>query len=50
MLKVRGEAKGEAKASRNIALRLLQSGIAVEQIADATGLSVEEVRQLRCVQ
>ena len=45
-----GEAKGKAEASRDIALRMLQRGATVEQIADDTGLSVEDVRQLCCVQ
>ena len=41
-----GEAKGEAKAIRDIAMRLFQRGVSAEQIAEDTGLSVEEVREL----
>jgi len=43
----RGEARGEAKASRDIALRLLMNGIPLEQVVLCTGLSEEEVRALR---
>ena len=45
-----GMVKGKAEAIRDIALRMLQRGATVEQVADDTGLTVEEVRQLRCEQ
>ena len=41
-----GRAEGKVEERRDIALRLLQRGIAVEQIAEDTGLSVEEVQGL----
>ena len=45
-----GRAEGKAEERREIALRLLQDGLPVEQVARGTGLSVEEVMQLRPVQ
>ena len=46
----KGKAEGIVEACREIALRMLQRGATVEQVAEDTGLSVEEVRQLRCAQ
>ena len=43
-------AAGEVEERRDIALRFLRDGFSVEQIARGTGLTVEEVRQLRCEQ
>ena len=45
--KAEGISIGEAKASRDIALRLLMNGIPLEQVVLFTGLSEEEVRALR---
>ena len=45
-----GVVKGKAEERRDIALRMLQDGLSVEQVARVTGLPVEEVRQLRCDQ
>ena len=42
----KGIAKGKAEERRKIAMRLLQQDLSVEQIVDATGLTVEEVREL----
>jgi predicted transposase/invertase (TIGR01784 family) len=42
-----GEAKGEARKQREIALKLLKAGVAIEIIASTTGLSLETVQQLR---
>ena len=39
-------AEGKAEAIRDIALRMLQRGATVEQVAEDTGLPVEEVREL----
>ena len=41
-----GRAEGEAKANRKVASRLLKLGLAMEQIAEATGMPAEEVRKL----
>lgn len=40
-------AEGEAKKQREIAINLLQSGVAVDIIASATGLSIEGVQRLQ---
>ena len=42
----KGEAKGQAKERREIALRMLKRGASVEQVAEDTGLTVEEVQGL----
>ena len=42
-----GRAEGHAEESRSIALRLLEMGLAPEQIAKATTLSIEEINQLK---
>ena len=43
-----GRADGRNERSREIAMRLLQRGLAVEQIAKDTDLTVEDVRRLSC--
>ncbi|MBE6442220.1 MAG: hypothetical protein E7022_07845 [Desulfovibrio desulfuricans] len=43
-------AEGEARKAANIALKLLQCGIPTEQVAEDTGLAVEEVRKFRLEQ
>ncbi len=40
-------AKGDAKRSKETAVRLLAMGLSVEQIAQATSLTVEEVEELK---
>ena len=42
----KGEAKGAEKRSREIAKRLLDEGLPLDQIARGTGLSVEQLRVL----
>ncbi len=42
-----GLAEGEAKKSLEIAKKMLEMGLSVEQITEATGLSEEEVLKLR---
>ena len=44
--KTEGEAKGEAKKMIEIARNLLKMGIATEVVADATGLSPNEIKKL----
>lgn len=46
--KEEGRAEGELKAQRETALRLLNMGMELEDIAKATGLSGEELRKLQC--
>lgn len=43
---VKGESKGETKKAREVALKLLQAGMAIAQIAEVTGLAIEQVEQL----
>ena len=38
---------GRAEESRSIALRLLEMGLTIEQVAQATTLSIEEINQLK---
>ena len=38
---------GRAEESRSIALRLLEMGLTIEQVAQATMLSIEEINQLK---
>ena len=45
-----GRAEGEARKAANIASKLLQRGIPAEQVAEDTGLAIEEVRKLRLEQ
>ncbi|MBQ9407334.1 MAG: hypothetical protein IJU37_11450 [Desulfovibrio sp.] len=42
-----GKAEGEEKRSRDIAQRMLDGGLPLEQIATFTGLSVEQVQKLQ---
>lgn len=42
-----GEAKGLAEAANQIALNMLNSNIALDLIAQFTGLSLEQVQQLQ---
>ena len=42
-----GLAEGEAKKSLEIAKKMLEMGLSVEQITEATGLSEEEVLKLK---
>ena len=41
-----GRAEGRAEEKTDIAKRLLSLGLAAEQVADGTGLSIEEVKEL----
>ena len=41
-----GMAEGRAEEKTDIAKRLLSLGLAAEQVADGTGLSIEEVKEL----
>ncbi|TVP53460.1 MAG: hypothetical protein EA349_13620 [Halomonadaceae bacterium] len=43
----RGEARGEAKKSQQIALNLLKEGAEEAFVGKVTGLSLEQVRELR---
>ena len=43
----KGLEKGRAEESRSIALRLLEMGLTIEQVAQATTLSIEEINQLK---
>ena len=43
----KGEAKGKAEEKTRIALNMLHSGIAVDLIAQLTGLSLEQIQKLR---
>jgi len=42
-----GEARGVSKSNKATAVRLLAMGLSVEQIAQATSLTVEEVEELK---
>ena len=42
-----GERKGEKKAKIEIAQRLITMGLLIEQIAEASGLSVKEIEKLK---
>ena len=42
-----GLAEGEAKKSLEIAKKMLEMGLSVEQITEATGLSEEDVLKLK---
>ncbi len=44
--KAEGKAEGELNKSRNIAKNLLKMNMSLEQIAQATGLSIEEIQTL----
>ena len=41
-----GIAKGEKKASKKVALKLLAHNFPIEEIADITDLSIEEIKKL----
>ena len=43
----KGEAKGKAETTRKLAINLLRIGMNLEQIAEVTELSVEQVRALQ---
>ena len=43
----KGIAEGEAKEKTRIALNMLHSGIAIDLIAQLTGLSLEQIQKLR---
>ena len=43
----KGIAKGEAEEKTRIALNMLHSGIAIDLIAQLTGLSLEQIQKLR---
>jgi predicted transposase/invertase (TIGR01784 family) len=43
----KGLEQGRAEESRSIALRLLEMGLTIEQVAQATTLSIEEINQLK---
>ena len=43
----KGEAKGRAETTRKLAINLLRIGMNLEQIAEVTELSVEQVRALQ---
>ena len=45
--KEEGLAEGEAKKSLEIAKKMLEMGLSVEQITEATGLSEENVLKLK---
>jgi predicted transposase/invertase (TIGR01784 family) len=45
--KAEGEAKGKAETTRKLAINLLRIGMNLEQIAEVTELSVEQVRALQ---
>ena len=42
-----GKAEGEHKKAMETALKLTKMGLLVEQIAEATGLSIEEIEKLK---
>ena len=41
-----GIAKGEKKASKKVALKLLAHNFPIDEIADITGLSIDEIKKL----
>ena len=43
----KGEAKGKAETARKVALNLLGIGMSLEQVAQVTELSIEQVRVLQ---
>ncbi|WP_316812269.1 hypothetical protein [Pedobacter heparinus] len=46
ILYIRGEMKGEQKKSIEMAIKLIVKGMSVEEIADLTGLTIEEIQAL----
>ncbi len=47
LIKVAGLKEGEKKAMRGIAKNLLKMGIELEKIAQASGLSMQEIQMLK---
>ncbi|MEA5605335.1 hypothetical protein VB732_30020 [Nostoc sp. UHCC 0252] len=45
--KAEGEAKGKAEATRKLTLNLLRIGMSLEQIAQVTELSIEQIQVLQ---
>lgn len=45
--KAQGEAKGQAEATRKFALKLLRTGMNLQQIAEVTELSLQQVQALQ---
>ncbi len=45
--KAEGEAKGKAETTRKLALNLLRIGMSLEQIAQVTELSLEQIQVLQ---
>ena len=45
--KAEGEAKGKAEATRKFALKLLRTGMNLQQIAEVTELSLQQVQALQ---
>lgn len=43
----KGKAEGEAKGRADTARRMLARGVSTEQVADFTGLSLDEIKVLR---
>ena len=46
----KGEARGKAEAAKQIALNMLNSGIAVVLVAQFTGLSLEQIQKLQTLE
>ena len=46
-IKDSGRAEGEAKKAREVALKMLNAGMEPLQVAQMTGLTVEQVKQLQ---
>ena len=44
--KAEGEAKGKAEGKMEVAKRLLAKGMKIEDVADVTGLSIKEIKEL----
>ena len=45
--KVKGEAKGLAKATNQIALNMLRSNISIDLVAQFTGLTLQQIEKLQ---
>jgi predicted transposase/invertase (TIGR01784 family) len=45
--KAEGKAEGKVEATRNLAINLLRIGMSVEQIAEVTELSIEDIQALQ---
>ena len=46
-IKAEGETEGIQKGIRQVAVNLLNEGMAAEQVARLTGLTVEQIQQLQ---